>query len=160
MPISNSEMTMTPNAHAGVETEVGARIAKDKAYLALEKVLATVDAAWNAGDASAFAALWIRHGTVVSLSGEVTEGRMGIERAMAQQLAGPLKGTTHTLNIERVYAVRPFVALIDGTAVIEARDKSQKWSAPFTAVLTRNISRTWQIAHLRSYVFHQQEVPV
>jgi uncharacterized protein (TIGR02246 family) len=148
---------MTNNAHADVETVgLAAQIPKDKAYLALEKVLANVEAAWNAGDPTAFAAQWIRHGTVVSPSGELTEGRVEIERTMAEQFAGPLKGTTHTLTITRVYAVRPFVALIDGIAVVTARDNAQRWSAPFTVVLTRNISRTWQIAHLRSYVFLSQ----
>jgi uncharacterized protein (TIGR02246 family) len=118
---------------------------------------AAVDAAWNAGDANAFAALWTEDGTVTSPLGQLTEGRPAIRTDEAAQLAGPMKGTRHKLTVSRVYRPTPDVAVADGEAQISGfHDASGKIQPPLTAKFTSVcIERQgqWRISHLRSYVY-------
>jgi len=155
MPGGDFHTTTPDDTRAAVDVQREGHTAKQGLYLALTEVLARVDAAWNLGEARAFAAEWTPCGTVVNPFGGLTEGRADIERVMAIQFAGPSKGTTHLLEIARVYWVSPSVAVAEGTATVVPGDGSEVWPAPFTAIFSRNRYRKWQIAHMRGYVFLQ-----
>jgi len=62
-------------------------------------VIAAVGAAWTAGDADAFAALYAPDATVVLPGGAYLKGRNDIRGYSAAGFAGPLKGST-TINSE------------------------------------------------------------
>jgi uncharacterized protein (TIGR02246 family) len=122
---------------------------------AVGDLLARIDAAWNRGDASDVAAAWTENGTVVSPMGVLTAGRGAIETDMQAQFAGPMKGSSHALAIERVLAIEPGVVLVDGTASVRLGDQGP-WKANFTAVLTNGAGNGWLVSHMRSYVHIQQ----
>jgi uncharacterized protein (TIGR02246 family) len=124
------------------------------------ELLASVDAAWNAGDATAFAALWTTDGTVISPQGQRTEGRDQIEREQAAGFAGPMKGTTHTLTAAAICRPANGVAVVDGEAVIANLRMPDgttfpPLSANFTTVCVDH-GGTWSIAHMVSYMFMSQ----
>jgi uncharacterized protein (TIGR02246 family) len=126
----------------------------------IARLLASVDAAWNAGDAAAFAALWTTDGTVISPQGQRTEGREQIEREQAAGFAGPMKGTTHTLTAAEIDRPTNDIAVVDGEAVIANLRMPDgttfpPLSANFTAVCVDR-DGTWLIAHMVSYMFMSQ----
>jgi uncharacterized protein (TIGR02246 family) len=128
--------------------------------LEIVELLASVDAAWNAGDAAAFAALWTTDGAVVSPQGQRTEGREQIEREQAAGFAGPMKGTIHTLAAAAIRRPENDVAVVDGEAVIANLRMPDgttfpPLSANFTAVCVDR-DGTWLIAHMVSYMFMSQ----
>jgi uncharacterized protein (TIGR02246 family) len=137
---------------AGAETIASATDEAAAADAAVRGAGAGIDAAWNAGDAVAFAARWAEDGVVISPMGELTEGRGQIQADMATQFAGPLKATTHKLDIERVYEVRSGVAVADGEAIVRALDGTP-WTAHFSAVFERDEAGRWLVRHMTSYVF-------
>lgn len=121
------------------------------------RLLASVDAVWNAGDAAAFAAHWTTDGTVISPQGRRAEGREQIEREQAYGFAGPMKGTTHTLSPAAIRQPTSGVAVVDGEAVIADLRMPDgttypPLSANFTAVCVER-DGTWLIAHMVSYTF-------
>src|SRR5262245_56136503 len=85
---------------------------------AIKQLAAAIDAAWNKGDAVAFASYWAEDGTVTNPRGQITAGRAEIEKSMAADLAGPMKGTTHKLTITGIYWLKPDVAVADGEAEV------------------------------------------
>jgi uncharacterized protein (TIGR02246 family) len=119
---------------------------------AVKQILADIDAAWNSGDAEAFAAQWAEEGTVVSPMGEVTESRADIQKDMTAQLAGPMKGTTHTLAAEKIYAIDQSMVIVDGEAIV-AMPGNDPWPAKFSAVLHQDQSGKWAVHHMRSYIY-------
>ncbi len=84
--------------------------------------------------------------------GEITEGRAQIEKDMAAQFAGPMKGSTHKLSVTKVYAVKPGVAVADGEAEIVVGNGAP-WKANFTAVFGEDGNDNWILYHMRSYTF-------
>ena len=119
---------------------------------AVRDAAAEIDSAWNAGDAAAFAARWAEDGVVISPMGELAEGRAQIQADMAAQFAGPVKGTVHTLDVERVYEIRSGVAVADGEATVKTPEGTP-WTAHFTAVFGRDKAGRWLVHHMTSYVF-------
>jgi uncharacterized protein (TIGR02246 family) len=156
VPGSDVLLTAADAERTGIDASAEGPADKERVYQALREVTAHVDAAWNAGDGVAFAAQWTECGTIVNPFGQLTEGRVNIERDMTDQFAGPSKGTTHMLEITRVYVVSPFVAVADGMSYVTADNSTEPWTAPFTAVFSRNERGIWQIAHLRPAFFLQQ----
>ena len=119
---------------------------------AVRGAVAGIDAAWNAGDAVAFAARWAEYGVVISPMGEMTEGRADIQADIAAQFIGPLKGTRHKLDVKRVYDVRSGVAIADGEAIVQAPDGTP-WTAHFNAVFARDEDGRWLVDYMTSYVY-------
>jgi uncharacterized protein (TIGR02246 family) len=155
VPGSNVLLTAADAELTGTDSSAEGPADKERVYQALREVTARVDAAWNAGDGVAFAAQWTECGTIVNPFGQLTEGRVNIERDMTEQFAGPSQGTTHLLEITRVYVVSPFVAVADGISCVTADNSTEPWTAPFTAVFSRNKRGNWQIAHLRPAFYLQ-----
>jgi uncharacterized protein (TIGR02246 family) len=129
------------------------RIASPDLKRAIEEVTTKIDEAWDAGDARAFAANWTDDAIVVDPMGELTRGRAAIEKDMASQFAGPMKGTTHQLDVQRVHSVSPSVAVADGTAAVKAPGNAEPWTANFTAVFKQRPDGDWAVSDMRSYSF-------
>jgi len=125
----------------------------------ITRLLARVDAAWNAGDAAEFAAQWTTDGTVISPQGQRTDGRDRIEREQAAGLAGPMKGTTHTLTAAEIRRPTDNTAVVDGEAVIANLSINGTTYPPLSANFTATCVECdgiWRIAHLVSYAFLSQ----
>jgi uncharacterized protein (TIGR02246 family) len=124
---------------------------------AIRTLLARIDAAWNAGDAVAFAVNWTNDGTTISPLGALSEGRANIQADVGASLSGPLKGSRHRLDLVRAYWPKAGVAVADGDAEISnvTGPDGEVWPplrAKFTSTCVKGGSE-WSIAHMRAYVF-------
>lgn len=72
-------------------------------------------AAWARGDAAAVAAFYLPNALEVGADGTARSGRAAVERGLAQQFAGPFKGTTIAITSEPSTFVKPDVAIGRGT---------------------------------------------
>lgn len=127
---------------------------------AIRRVTAAIDDAWNRGDAATFASHWTLDGIVVSPMGEVTVGRGAIQQDMANQFAGPMRGTYHRLIVTRMHWPKVDVAVVDGLAEVGMTPGPDghampPWTANFTAVFAGGASGEWLLADMRSYTFIQ-----
>jgi uncharacterized protein (TIGR02246 family) len=84
----------------------------------IDDTLARMAAAWNAGDAAAYAALFTADATYVAFNGQMMHGRTAIEDGHRWLFEGPLRSSrmTHSTGpaaAERhIRFIRPDVALI------------------------------------------------
>ncbi|WP_329255960.1 SgcJ/EcaC family oxidoreductase [Actinoallomurus sp. NBC_01490] len=124
---------------------------------AITALLGSVDRAWNAGNAKAFASNWTNDGVVISPQGRRTEGRDDIRKEQASAFAGAMKGTTHKLAATEIQWSSSDVAVVDGDAVISGLkgDDGTTYpplSARFTCVCVNQHGR-WLVSHMVSYTF-------
>lgn len=117
----------------------------------IKAVTEGIDSAWNKGDAKAFASYWAEEGTIINPFGDLTESRKKIEEEMAIQFAGDAKGTTHRLNIDKIYTINDSVVMIDG--ISEVITENGTFPGPYTAVLTLQENGNWVMEHMRGYTF-------
>jgi uncharacterized protein (TIGR02246 family) len=89
--------------------------AKDEA--AIKALCTSFDEAWNKGDAKAMGALFVPDGNMISPTGELIQGRAGVEQKFGTELASQLKGTTHKITVNTLYFIKPDVAM--GEADVE-----------------------------------------
>ena len=71
------------------------------------------DAAWNAGDADALAALFVEDAEFVNGRGQVVTGRAGIRNAHAFLFAGPFRGSRTESSIRRITFLSGTAAVLD-----------------------------------------------
>jgi len=76
-------------------------------------VVSNLAAAWNRGDAVAFAQSFRADGTFTNVNGTTFEGREAFEQRHREILAGPLKGSATRMTVQRSQLIRPDVALVD-----------------------------------------------
>ncbi len=79
-----------------------------------EKLADQYSAAFNKGDAKALAALYAANGTRLGPEGVLISGRATIEKNYADGFAGPLKGSTLTLQQGATHAVTQDVKVMEG----------------------------------------------
>jgi uncharacterized protein (TIGR02246 family) len=77
----------------------------------LEKRVGELEAAFNAHDANALAALFAPDGTFFNPRGQRAVGREQVLERFREDLAGPLKGSKHHIRIERVRTLGDAVLL-------------------------------------------------
>ena len=82
---------------------------------AMEKLRSDYEQAWKNGDAKALAALYTEDCLSVNEFGVVTRGRAGIEKLMAENFAGPFKGSTIAIKLGAAQAITPDIAVGEGT---------------------------------------------
>ena len=69
------------------------------------------EAAYNAGDADAVAAIYATDGTHTYALGFTHHGRLEIAQGLKEQFAGPMKGTRIALSPLRIRALSPTIAV-------------------------------------------------
>jgi len=74
--------------------------------------------AWNSGDAAKAAAVYADDGVFVNVRGMVTTGRAAIEKSLAADLSGELKGSTFAVTMDTIRFIRSDMALVNGTTNI------------------------------------------
>ena len=143
-------MTTAPTA-AGTPSEKDRRAVVD--------LLGELTAAWNAGDASAYAALFTVDAEYVAFNGSRMAGREGIEQVHRFLFEGPLKGSrlgtegttddaTDGSGLVSLRLVRPDVAIAvseGGTTLADAEAPSPDRDSIITTVCVREADR-WRIA--------------
>ena len=112
-------------------------LATDEA--AVQDLLTTMVAAWNANDAVAFADLYSDSASV-TLAGTYLQGRPEILAFMAGGFAGPLKGTRSDERPQRIRFVAPDVAVVNSlSGVVQPGETSVRpeFQRRATWVITR-----------------------
>jgi uncharacterized protein (TIGR02246 family) len=89
-------------------------VSAQKADPDAQKLADQYTAAFNKGDAKAVAALYAVNGTRLGPDGTLIAGRATIEKNYADGFAGPLKGSTLTLQQGATHAVTPDVKIMEG----------------------------------------------
>ena len=89
-------------------------VSAQKADPDTQKLADQFTAAFNKGDAKALASLYAVNGTAVGPDGLLIAGRPAIEKYYTDGFAGPLKGSTLTLQQGATHVVTPDVKITEG----------------------------------------------
>jgi uncharacterized protein (TIGR02246 family) len=119
----------------------------------LERIVARLEAAWNAMDGPAFAAPFAPNADFVTIRGEHFRGRPAIAAGHAAIFRTIYAGSTNRLTVENARLLRAEVALVHVHSVLDAPSGplAGRHRARFTLVLTRE-SSGWVIAALHNTV--------
>jgi uncharacterized protein (TIGR02246 family) len=74
--------------------------------------------AWNSGDAVKAAAVYTDDGMFVNARGIVTTGRAAIQKNLAADLSGEMKGSTFAVTVDTIRFISPDLAVAIGTTNI------------------------------------------
>ena len=118
---------------------------------ALHGVVYQLEGAWNAGDASAFAALFTEDADFVHILGGYYTGREAIEAGHRMIFGTIYKGSTVHYSVEKIKFVRPDVALVFLRQHLQFADgaAAQELDGRPTLVAVKN-DDAWQIAALQN----------
>ena len=114
---------------------------------ALERIVGELEAAWNAGDGAAFAALFAHDADFVNVRGEHHRGRTAIAAGHAGIFRSIYAGSTNRYMVESARLVRPEVALVHVRARLEVPHGplAGRHGAYFCLLVTRE-RNGWEIA--------------
>jgi len=122
-------------------------------HRAVEAVLQDLTEAWNAGDATAFAALFTEDADYITFFGVNTPGRAAIEAGHRALFAGPLKGSklTGTGEPPKIRFPHPDVAiaLVGGNSTVADSAPDPARDSTITYVLVRDAG-TWRITSFQN----------
>jgi uncharacterized protein (TIGR02246 family) len=118
----------------------------------IQDVVNELAAAWNQGDAVAFAKRFQQDGTFTNVNGSAFVGHAAFEERHRAIFAGPLKGSATTMTVRRAQLVRPDVALVDVDCATKV-GSTDPIGSKLLLVLTRDAGQ-WSIA-----AFHNTPVP-
>jgi uncharacterized protein (TIGR02246 family) len=79
----------------------------------IQGVVSNLAAAWNRGDAVAFAQSFRPDGTFTNVNGTTFEGHEAFEQRHRELFSGPLKGSTTKMTVQRSQLIRSDVAIVD-----------------------------------------------
>jgi len=118
---------------------------------ALDTIVRNLEAAWNAGDGTAFGAPFAPDADFVNIRAEHFKGRDAIAAGHAAILRTIYAGSTNRYTVESARLLRPEVALVHVHAVLDAPTGplAGRHVALFSAVFTREASG-WQIASFQN----------
>jgi uncharacterized protein (TIGR02246 family) len=114
------------------------------------ETLDRLSAAWNAGDAAAYAAEFTEDATYVIWNGTVLHGRTAVEDTHRWLFAGPLKGSRFAEQSEApvVRFVRPDVAhvIASGGITPDGQDELPDERASTVSFLLEETAEGWKVA--------------
>jgi uncharacterized protein (TIGR02246 family) len=91
----------------------GVHAAQEAPQISIEKLLATEQAAWNAGDSVAYADAYSDDADFINIRGQVFEGKVAVQQQHAKIFAGPFKESVISI------ALRKFTLLSDRAALVD-----------------------------------------
>lgn len=106
---AGSDGPMTAPSGGGTPAAVTAQGQRDD----LATLVAAFDAAWNAGDAGAYAALYAEDAQFINPLGVVLPNQGAIRAGHTFLFAGPFQGSTHESNVRRITFLTGTVAIVD-----------------------------------------------
>ena len=144
-------LAVTASLTAAKETATAAKVPDD-----LQKRVSEAQAAFNQQDAKKMSAMFTAKGSFVNPRGERATGRGEIESRFTEDFAGPLKGATSQIRIEKALMVSPTVAFLDLEQEISGPNLPEGMPRPAHAhgvALWQKTQGKWMIAALRPYFF-------
>jgi uncharacterized protein (TIGR02246 family) len=114
---------------------------------AIEGIVTRLEAAWNAGDGAAFGEPFASDADFVNIRAEHFRGREAIANGHSAIFRTIYAGSSNRLTVDSLRLLRPGVALVHVTAVLDAPSGplAGRHTALFSAVLTQG-SSGWEIA--------------
>jgi uncharacterized protein (TIGR02246 family) len=100
-------LTIVPTACGGVKA------AEDTPQIAIDKVLAREQSAWNAGDSISYANEFTDDADFINIRGQIFIGKPAVEQQHAKIFAGPFKGSTITIALRRFNQISDSAILVD-----------------------------------------------
>ncbi len=81
--------------------------------VAIEKILATEQSAWNAGDSVVYAGEYTDDADFINIRGQIFTGKPAIQQQHAKIFAGPFKGSTIAIDLRRFNQISDSAVLVD-----------------------------------------------
>ncbi len=100
-------LTIVPTGCGGVKA------AEDTPQIAIEKILATEQSAWNAGDSITYADAFTYDADFINIRGQIFSGKPAVQQQHAKIFAGPFKGSTISIVLRRFNQISDSAVLID-----------------------------------------------
>jgi uncharacterized protein (TIGR02246 family) len=121
----------------------------------LHQLAADFAATWARGDAAELAGYWTETGDTVTADGHF-QGRAAIQEYYTEGFAGPVEGTSVTIQMTSVRFLQPEVAVADGTYTLTGGKGPDGADLPATEGLWTNVNvkvgERWLIACSRPMV--------
>lgn len=80
---------------------------------AIEKMLATEQTAWNAGDSEAYANEYTDDADFINIRGQIFAGKAAVKQQHAKIFAGPFNGSTINIVLRKFILISHQAALVD-----------------------------------------------
>jgi len=91
----------------------GVHAAQEAPQTSIEKLLATEQAAWNAGDSVAYADAYTDDADFINIRGQVFAGKAAVQQQHAKIFAGPFKESTISIVLRKFTLLSDKAALVD-----------------------------------------------
>ena len=119
----------------------------------IETLVASLEAAWNAGDADAFSAPFTADADFVNIRAEHYRGRAAVAAGHAAILRTVYAGSTNHYTVETARLLHADVALVHVEAVLDVPSGplAGRTRALFSMVLVR-VALAWQIASFHNTI--------
>jgi uncharacterized protein (TIGR02246 family) len=91
----------------------GVHAAQEAPQAVIEKLLATEQAAWIAGDSVAYADAYTDDADFINIRGQVFEGKAAVQQQHAKIFAGPFKESTISIVLRKFTLLSDRAALVD-----------------------------------------------
>ena len=89
------------------------KAAEDTPRVAIEKVLATEQSAWNAGDSISYAGEYTDDADFINIRGQVFAGKPAVQQQHAKIFAGPFKGSDINIVVRKFNQISASAVLVD-----------------------------------------------
>jgi uncharacterized protein (TIGR02246 family) len=129
---------------AGVIAQMQRGSAADEA--AIRQLAKDYASAWNSGDAAKAAAVHTDDAVFINVRGMVMTGRAAIEKSLAADLSGELKGSMFAVTVDTIQFIRPDVALLNGTMNITGGATSPDGRKGHYLVVATQQGGAWKVA--------------
>jgi uncharacterized protein (TIGR02246 family) len=91
----------------------GVHAAQEAPQISIEKLLATEQAAWNAGDSVAYADAYSDDADFINIRGQVFEGKVAVQQQHAKIFAGPFNESVISIVLRKFTLLSGRAALVD-----------------------------------------------
>jgi len=91
----------------------GVHAAQEAPQTSIEKLLATEQAAWNAGDSVTYADAYTDDADFINIRGQVFAGKAAVQQQHAKIFAGPFKESTISIVLRKFTLLSDKAALVD-----------------------------------------------
>jgi uncharacterized protein (TIGR02246 family) len=124
---------------------------------AIRQCIAAFVSAWNKHDPRQMAACWAQDGDLINPFGRPAQGRLKVEQLFTEEQQGPMKQSTHQMNITSVRPIAGDLALVDAECNITGiRGPDGKEMPVFTPHVFLAMSKkdgNWSILSARAFAF-------
>lgn len=91
----------------------GVHAAQESPQTAIEKLLGTEQAAWNAGDSVMYADAYTDDADFINIRGQVFAGKTAVQQQHARIFAGPFKESSISIVVRKLTLISETAALVD-----------------------------------------------